>query len=364
MRAIVNHSIVNGTVHAPPSKSYMHRAIVCGLFSRGTTRIRNVLLSDDTETTLKLSEMMGADVRRGDDIEIKGPDELKAPSSEMNCHGSGTTLRIFTAISALTKGRCVLTGNESLRRRPLGDLLDGLRQLGADARSLSGNGLPPVEIYGQRFRGSTVRIRGDVSSQYVTGLLFACSRANEASTIELTTELESRPYVEMTLNIMRQFGVEAEPSYDWRNFSVPGNQEYQSQDYTVEGDFSSAAFLMAAGALTGRVKVRGLRNDSIQGDAEAVSLLKTMGLEVISGEDSFKVSHNEIQAIEIDASDIPDLVPVMTVMATQANGTTRIYNAGRLRLKECDRLAATSQELRKMGAEISESTDGLIVRGP
>ncbi|MFW9864134.1 MAG: 3-phosphoshikimate 1-carboxyvinyltransferase [Candidatus Thorarchaeota archaeon] len=355
---------MDGTVDAPPSKSYTHRAIICGLLSKGTTKLRNALFSDDTRTTLRISEMMGAEVRQEDDIEITGPDELKAPAFEMNCHGSGTTLRIFTALSALTSGKCVLTGNESLRRRPIGDLLDGLRQLDVDARSLGGNGLPPVEIRGQGIRGGIVRIRGDVSSQYVTGLLFACSKANKASKIELTTELESRPYVEMTLNVMSQFGAEAEPSNDWRKFSIPGNQDFQSQDYTIEGDFSSAAFLMAAGALTGSVKVKGLRMDSIQGDAAAVSLLKSMGLEIISGRDNFKVSHNEMQAIEIDASDIPDLVPVMTVLATQANGITKIYNAGRLRLKESDRLSTASQELRKMGAEITESRDGLTIRGP
>ncbi|MHA2209232.1 MAG: 3-phosphoshikimate 1-carboxyvinyltransferase [Candidatus Thorarchaeota archaeon] len=342
MRAIVHRSTIDGVVDAPPSKSYTHRAIVCGLLSSGTTRIRNPLLSDDTKTTLRISEMMGADVRRGNEIEISGISELKAPASEMDCYGSGTTLRIFTALSALASGRCMLTGDDTLRRRPIGDLIDGLRQLGVDAKSVGGNDRPPVEIRGRGLAGGSVRIRGDVTSQYITGLLFACSRAKEDSKIELTTKLESRSYVEMTLDIMRQFGAEAKPSDDWSQLIVPGNQEYQAQDYFVEGDFSSAAFLMAAGALTGKASVKGLRVES----------------------DSLTVNRNEIQAIDIDASDIPDLVPVMTVMATQANGTTRIYNAGRLRLKESDRLASTSQELRKMGAEIVESKDGLTIKGP
>lgn len=349
---------------APPSKSYTHRAIVCGLLSNGTTRIQNTLLSDDTKATLRISEMLGAEVHVGNDTDIIGPDVLKAPLSEMDCHGSGTTLRIFTALSALASGRCVLTGDATLRRRPIGNLLDGLRQLGAGAKSLGGNNLPPVEICGQDFTGGTVRIRGDVTSQYITALLFACSRAKSDTEIELTTELGSRPYVEMTLDVMRSFGAEARPSNDWRSFSVPGNQVYQSQDYSVEGDFSSAAFLLAAGALTGRVKVKGLRGDSIQGDAAAVGLFESMGVEISHDVDSFTASRNEIQAIEIDASHIPDLVPVMTVLATQSNGTTTIYNAGRLRFKESDRLSSTTQELRKMGAQITESSDGLTVRGP
>ncbi|MHA1939091.1 MAG: 3-phosphoshikimate 1-carboxyvinyltransferase [Candidatus Thorarchaeota archaeon] len=364
MRARVRRSIIHGAVEAPPSKSYTHRAMVCGLLSGGKTRIRNPLLSDDTETTLRISEMMGANVRRKNEIEITGPTELNAPTSEMDCHGSGTTLRIFTALSALTSGRCVLTGDDTLRRRPIEDLLEGLRQLGVDARSVGGNDRPPVEIRGQGLMGGTVRIRGDVTSQYITGLLFACSRAQEESKIELTTKLESRPYVEMTLDIMRQFGAAAEPSDDWSYFTVAGNQDYQIQNYTVEGDFSSAAFLMAAGALSGKVSVKGLRNDSVQGDAAVVRLLESMESQVRSSSEGYTISSNELEAIEIDASDIPDLVPVLTVLATQASGTTTIYNAGRLRLKESDRIASTSHELRKMGAKISESKDGLVITGP
>ncbi|MHA2119382.1 MAG: 3-phosphoshikimate 1-carboxyvinyltransferase [Candidatus Thorarchaeota archaeon] len=364
MRAIVHRSTIDGAVDAPASKSYTHRAMVSGLLSSGKTRIRNPLLSDDTITTLRISEMMGAEVHRGNDVEIIGPTVLKAPTSEIDCHGSGTTLRIFTALSALTSGRCLLTGDNTLRRRPIGDLLEGLRQLGVDAKSVGGNDRPPVEIRGKGLTGGTVRIRGDVSSQYITGLLFACSRAKGDSKIELKTKLESRPYVEMTLDIMHQFDADAEPSDDWSHLIIPGNQDYQAQDYSVEGDFSSAAFLLAAGALAGRVSVKGLRVDSVQGDAAVVRLLKTMESGVKPGKDSLTVLHNEIQAINIDASDIPDLVPVMAVLATQANGTTTIFNAGRLRLKESDRLASTSQELCKMGAEIIESEDGLAVKGP
>jgi 3-phosphoshikimate 1-carboxyvinyltransferase len=364
LRAIVRRSNIDGVVAAPSSKSYTHRAIVCGFLSNGTTKIRNPLFSDDTETTLRISEMLGADVRRGDFIEIKGPTELKAPKSEMDCRGSGTTLRIFTALSALTAGRCMLTGDDTLRRRPIGDLLDGLRQLGVKAKSVNGNDRPPVEVNGQRFSGGTVRIRGDVTSQYITGLLFTCSKANGDSRIELTTKMESRPYVEMTLDIMRRFNVEATPSSDWSHLTVPGNQKYESQEYSVEGDFSSAAFMMAAGSLAGSVKVTGLRNDSLQGDAAVVDLLKSMNSPVNFTSKGFTISTNELQAINIDASDIPDLVPVLTVLATQARGSTTIYNAGRLRFKESDRIASTSHELRKMGARIIESKDGLTIRGP
>lgn len=364
MRAIVHQSAIDGAVVAPPSKSYTHRAIVCGLLSNGTTSILNPLSSGDTKTTLAISEMMGAHVHWCDEIEITGPDELKAPASKMDCHGSGTTIRIFTALSALAAGKCVLTGDETLRRRPIGDLLEGLRQLGVDAKSLGNNDRPPVQIQGQGLIGGVVRIRGDVTSQYLSGLLFACSKAKGDSKIVLKTRLESRSYVEMTLNVMHQFGAVAEPADDWSSFTVAGNQDYQAKKYYVEGDFSSAAFLMAAGALAGRVRVKGLKLDSVQGDAAMVEILKSMESTVNIGKDSFAIKCNESQAIDIDVSDTPDLVPILTVLATQASGTTRICNAGRLRFKESDRLASTSKELRKMGAEIKESKDGLTVRGP
>lgn len=337
---------------------------MCGLLSSGTTRIRDPLFSDDTEITLRVSRMMGADVNMKDDIEITGPSELKAPPSEIDCHGSGTTLRIFTALSSLTSGTCLLTGDDTLRRRPMGDLLEALCKLGVDAKSVNGNDRPPVEIHGRGLTGGKTSIRGDVTSQYITGLLFACSRAKGDSRIELTTRLESRPYVEMTLGIMQQFGVAAVPSGDWSYFTVQGSQEYRPQEYVIEGDFSSAAFLMAAGALAGGVSVTGLRTDSVQGDAAIVDLLESMESSVRSGGEGFAIKSDELQAIDIDASDIPDLVPVLTVLATQARGTTSIYNAGRLRLKESDRIASTSQELRKMGARINESKDGLVVGGP
>ncbi len=308
--------------------------------------------------------MMGADVHREDEVKITGPSEIKAPKSEIDCHGSGTTLRIFTALSSLTTGRCLLTGDATLRRRPMGDLLEALCQLGVDAKSVNGNDRPPVEIHGRGLTGGKSSIRGDVTSQYITGLLFACSKAEGDSRIELTTQLESRPYVEMTLGTMQQFGVEAVPSGDWSYFTVQGSQEYRPQEYVIEGDFSSAAFLMAAGALAGGVRVTGLRNDSVQGDAAIVDLLESMESLVNSRGGGFTIKYNELQAIDIDATDIPDLVPVLTVLATQARGTTSIYNAGRLRLKESDRIASTSQELRKMGARISESKDGLFVSGP
>ncbi|MFX1483809.1 MAG: 3-phosphoshikimate 1-carboxyvinyltransferase [Promethearchaeota archaeon] len=364
MRAIVKRSTIEGTVKAPPSKSYTHRAIVCGLLSKGLTRVSNPLISDDTLATVNASRLMGAAITQSEAFEIQGPMELHAPESEIYCQGSGTTLRIFTALAALTKGKCVLTGDKTLQARPVGDLLDGLQQLDTPSRSVLGNGKPPIVVEGRGLKGGSVKIRGDVTSQYITGLLFACSRGDGNTEIEITTHLESRPYVEMTLDVMNLFGVSAMPSETWDHIEVPGSQEYLCPEYSVEGDFSSAAFLLAAGALAGKAKVTGLKMDSVQGDASMLEILHSMGIPVKKTEGSAVVRRSEIQSIDIDASQNPDLVPILSVLSTQAEGTTEIRRIGRLKLKESDRIFSVTQELRKMGASIEEIHEGLRIKGP
>ncbi|MHA1948846.1 MAG: 3-phosphoshikimate 1-carboxyvinyltransferase [Candidatus Thorarchaeota archaeon] len=364
MKAIVLKSDLKGVVQAPPSKSYTHRAIVCGLLTSGITRIFNPLFCEDTEASLRISKMLGANIERGEDLTIIGPKRLLAPSSEMNCEGSGTTLRIFTALSALTKSRCVLSGNKSLQARPMSELLQALEQLGVHAISVSGDGRPPVEVNGRGLNGGSVRIRGDVSSQYISGLLFACSKAENDTKIELTTQLESKPYVEMTLEVMRHFGVSATPTKNWSQILIPGNQIYKESNYRVPGDYSSAAFLLVAGAIAGSVRITGLEQESTQGDSRILSLLKKMGVSLEFIKDEIRINRSELISLEIDVSQIPDLVPILAVLASQAEGRTRIFNASRLQLKESNRLISTQDELRKMGAEISTTGDEMIIDGP
>ena len=364
MSVTISKSTIKGTIHAPPSKSYTHRALICGLLSSGQTIINNHLVCDDTSATLKLSRMMGAKINHNKNLTITGADPLRVPDIEMDCHGSGTTLRLFTAISALTDGRCVLTGDSSLLKRPIGELLDALYQLGIRASSINNNDRPPVEIYGNVIEGATVRIRGDISSQYISGLLFACSKGSNESTIEITTQLESQPYVEMTLEVMKHFGVTAEPSDNWEAINIPGNQNYRVSQYDVPGDYSSAAFLMVAGALAGKVKISGLRNDCLQGDAQVVGILEEIGISISHDESGITVSKSEPMPSNIDAANIPDLVPVLSVLASPAEGQTRIFNAKRLRYKESNRLTTITMELRKMGADLRETNDGIIIEGP
>jgi len=364
MRAIVQKSEIYGSIESPPSKSYTHRALVCALLSSETTRIRNSLLCDDTMVTLQFLELMGADVNIESDIVITGPNELVAPIQPMDCKESGTSLRFFTAISSLAKGVCVLTCAPSLQRRPISELISALNQLGIKSSSLKNDGRPPVEILGNASFGGSAEIRGDVSSQYISGLLLACAKGQVETRIKLTTHLESRPYVEMTLDVMEQFGVVVEPSEKWDSFSIPGEQEYRLSKYDIEGDYSSAAFLMVAGALTGQIQVNGLSKNTNQGDARIVTLLQEMGVSINSTRKGCIVNKSEPTSLDIDASNIPDLVPILAVLATISEGTTCIRNAKRLRYKESDRLAAITQELKKMGANISETEDAITIIGP
>jgi 3-phosphoshikimate 1-carboxyvinyltransferase len=364
MKAVVQKSYINGSIQAPPSKSYTHRALICALLSSGRTVIRNPLFCDDTRVTLRLSELMGGEVEYGHDLTVTGPEKLVAPSEQLYCEESGTSLRVFTAISALVPGKCILDGGYRLRMRPISELLSTLNQLGVTAKSLKGDGRPPVEVLGGQFAGGTARIRGDITSQYITGLLLACAKAKNETNLKLETHLESRPYVEMTLEVMRRFGVFAEPADNWANITIPGQQEYRVSEYSIEGDFSSAAFALVAGAIAGAIEVRGLRDDTNQGDAKIVGLLQSMGVGICPAHDSYFVSRSEPNAVDIDASDVPDLVPVLAVLATKSNGMTRLFNAARLRYKESNRLATISQELRKMGARIDETDDGITIRGP
>ncbi len=364
MKVGISACDVAGTVKAPPSKSYTHRALACALLANGKSRIRNPLRCDDTAATMRLCEKFGAEITGHGDLGVRGAEQLVAPAGVLDCGGSATTLRFFTAISAIASGSSVLTGNESLRKRPVGELLDALKQLGASASSKGGNGMPPIVVGGGGIRGGTARIRGDVSSQFISALLLACPRASHESVIELTTVPGSMPYVEMTMDVLSSFGVGISSTSGLRRFDVQGRQDFSPADYRVEGDFSSAAIMLAAGALAGQVNVSGLRFDSRQGDKKIVDILRDMGAAVKVGNDVVTVERGAIRATDIDASHIPDLVPVCAALATQARGVTRITNAGRLQLKESARLSSITTELRKMGAKIEESEDGLVIRGP
>ena len=355
-----------GTVRAPPSKGYTHRAVIAASMADGMSRISDPLWCDDTLATAHACAALGAcvEMRKAGWV-VEGDTRVRTPDEVIDCRDSASTMRFLTPVAALAPAVTVLMGGTSLSRRPMGPLLDALLQLGAECRSLKGDGHPPLIVLGGGISGGRASMVGNVSSQFVSGLLFACPLAKSDVMLGLTTELESRPYVRMTLDAIERFGIDVEASDDMRDYRVPSAQSYRPGDYAVPGDYSSAAFLLAAAALTNStIRVTNLKDRTVQGDRAIVDILASMGANVKTSEDSVEVHGGDLKGVQIDARDTPDLVPVCAVLACYAKGRTEIRGAERLRTKESDRIAALSSGLRKMGARVRELEDGLVVDDP
>ncbi|MHA1771569.1 MAG: 3-phosphoshikimate 1-carboxyvinyltransferase [Candidatus Thorarchaeota archaeon] len=364
MKVVVSRSQIDGTVKAPPSKSYMHRMIVGGLLSSGTTQIHNPLYCDDTIATISAASAMGAVIKKDDPTCIESTGILRAPSRPVDCRGSGTTLRFFTALAAIVEGKTALTGDKTLMRRPMGALVSALKQLGIRPRTINTREASLIEIVGTSVRGGEVEIPGNISSQFISALLFIAPKRKNGLTIDILNGLESQPYVQITLDSLGLFGISAEHADDWSRIHVDGDQEYSACNCHIEGDYSSAAFLFAAGVLAGKVCVTGLNSNSYQGDAAILDVLRLMGAEVEQSSNSFCTGKSELSSVKIDVNQIPDLIPILTVLASQAKGTTMLYGIRRLRWKESDRIASLLTELRKMGVRIETVGDAFKIEGP
>jgi len=352
---------LTGRVEASPSKSYTHRAVIAATLARGESRIIRPLISDDIAATMEACSSFGAQMKREkEDLVISGTCNLRAPTKPINCRGSASTIRFLAPVAALAEGKTVLTGSPRLKKRPIKPLMEALEQLGVKCGSTKG--FPPVSIFGGGIGGGHASLVGNVSSQYVSGLLFACPLAQDDTQIDLTTPLESKPYVKLTMSILEKHDIKIDVSEDCRSFRIPGRQSYSTRDHLVPGDFSSAAFLMAAAAITqSKITLDNLPKNLP--DSKIIHILERMNARVQVNGDSVEVDGGELKAVDIDARDIPDLVPPCAVLACFSEGETRIYNAKRLRIKESDRLEALSSELRKMGAEIVGARDGLRIKG-
>ncbi|MDL5361068.1 3-phosphoshikimate 1-carboxyvinyltransferase [Halalkalicoccus sp. NIPERK01] len=377
MDVTITRSSLRGTARAPPSKSYTHRAILAAGYSSGAL-VYDPLDSADPRATARAVEAFGGDVSETDDgLEVEGfagrPD---VPADVIDCGNSGTTMRLVTGTAALADGITVLTGDGSLRSRPQGPLLDAIGQLGGRAESTRGNGQAPLVIEGP-VSGGEVSIPGDVSSQYITALLMAGAVTEEGIEIDLETELKSAPYVDITLEVLNEFGVEAEPidaeggavrSAGASGFRVPGNQSYEPYDgeYHVPGDFSSISYLVAAGVLAAEegLTVRGAQ-PSAQGDTAIVDVVERMGgtVEWDCENGLIEASKSDLSGITVDVGDTPDLLPTIATLGAVADGETRITNCEHVRYKETDRVSAMAAELAKLGASVEESEDELVVHG-
>jgi 3-phosphoshikimate 1-carboxyvinyltransferase len=364
----IRPSSVAGDTKAPASKSYSHRAILAAGYADGA-RIVDPLLSADTRATARAVEAFGGGVSEsGTDLEVTGFDGSPAtPSDVLDCANSGTTIRLVAATAALAGGATVLTGDESLRSRPQEPLLDAIGQLGGRAESTRRNGQAPL-VVGGAITGGRAVIPGDVSSQFVTALLMAGAVTDRGIDVDLTTELKSAPYVEITREVLAEFGVDTLDRES--GFSVPGRQRYAPAggSYSVPGDFSSISYLLAAGVLAGEggegVTIEGA-HPSAQGDTAIVDIVGEMGGDVdwdqVAG--VLTARRSELDGVTVDVGDTPDLLPTIAVLGAAADGTTRIENAEHVRYKETDRVAAMADALERLGASVEEERDSLTIHG-
>jgi len=355
-----------GEVSAPPSKAYTHRMLIAALLSNGTSKISNPLISDDTKATLRAVKVFGAETELLENCwTIRGVELLRTPKNPINCGESGVTLRFMIPVATLASGSTIFTFGSSLERRPIAPLLQSLKQLGTESYLQLKEGSSLVRIHGGGIRGGKTSIRGDISSQFISGLLFACPKAKEDTEIAVTTPLESSSYVQMTMDVLIKHEIGVSASNDFTQLKIHSNQNYSPCNHQVPGDFSSAAFLVAAAAVTSsKVRVKNLDYHTIQGDKAILDILEKMGSEVRTDDKFVEVEGGQLNAVDVDAKDIPDLVPVCAVLACYSKGITKIYNAKRLRYKESDRLNSLGAELKKMGAEIFVKEDSLIIKGP
>jgi len=358
MKASFNGGYLNGKVSPPPSKSHTHRAIFLASMARGRSTVSNALISEDTLATIRASEAMGAEIEHHcSNIVIDGGN-LSAPSETVDAMNSGTTMRIFSGLASMFDVPVRITGDESLQKRPMRPLLNALSQMGV--KCSSNDGKPPVEIKGGNI-GGIVHIEGNISSQFITSLLLVSPMLPNNSEIVIEGKMVSEPYLDVTTSMMKKFG--ATVSKNGQRFNVKGNTGYVPFDYKVPADFSSAAFPLVAGALKGSVTVVGLDLEDPQGDRKIIEILRDAGADISVKDDSITVEKGELHCLDLNIGDVPDLFPILAVLFSTANGTTRLYGAPQLKFKESDRIKTTVAMLTAIGADIEGTDDGCIIKG-
>ncbi len=361
---------IEGEVNLPGSKSLSNRALLIAALAEGTTKITNLLDSDDTRHMLNALQKLGVDYTLSEDrteCVVTGngdPFETDRPL-ELFLGNAGTAMRPLTAALTLGRGEYLLTGEPRMKERPIGHLVDALCQAGAQIAYLENDGYPPLKIHANGLKGGAVEIDGSISSQFLTALLMAAPMAQEDMTITIVGELVSKPYIDITLDIMQRFGVEV-VNEGYQRFIVKAGQRYKALDhFMVEGDASSASYFLAAAAIKGgRVKVTGIGKNSVQGDVKFADVLEKMGANVEWAEDYIAVSRGELHAIDMDFNHIPDAAMTIATTALFADGTTTLRNIYNWRVKETDRLHAMATELRKVGATVEEGEDYLTITPP
>jgi 3-phosphoshikimate 1-carboxyvinyltransferase len=363
---------VDGEINLPGSKSLSNRALLLAALAKGTTTLSNLLDSDDIRHMLNALKKLGVKYQLSTDkkccvVEGLGRAFNTAEQGvlELFLGNAGTAMRPLCAALCLGQGEYLLTGEARMFERPIGSLVDALKQAGANITYLKDENYPPLKIKGTGLQGGKIQIDGSVSSQFLTAFLMSAPMATQETTIEIVGELVSKPYIKITLQIMQDFGVEVEND-NYQRFVIKAGQTYTAPgDYLVEGDASSASYFLAAGAIAGgSIKVTGIGKKSVQGDIQFADVLEAMGANIEWGDDYIKASKGELKAIDMDMNHIPDAAMTIAVAALFAQGTTKIRNVYNWRVKETDRLYAMATELRKVGATVVEGHDFIEVTPP
>lgn len=360
-------SKLKGNITIPPSKSISHRAVICAALAEGCSTIENIILSEDIKVTLDGMKSMGATVQVCADetnagthtLRIQGSPQQQTSARTIDCGESGSTLRFLIPLACRTGEEMTFTGKGKLVERPLNVYYDIFDEQGINYSH--DHGRLPLTVQGILKPGN-YKLKGNISSQFITGLMFVLPVLAGDSTLEITTELESQGYVDLTIQTLRQFGIAIDHS-DYRKFMIQGNQHYQCADYRVEGDYSQAAFWLAAGSLGADMACHDLNPHSLQGDRVIVDILRRMNTDLRHEQNSVQALPSATTGTTIDVAQCPDLVPILAVVGCLSRGTTRIVNAARLRIKESDRLKAITTELNKLGAHIREGEDSLTIEG-
>jgi 3-phosphoshikimate 1-carboxyvinyltransferase len=365
-------SRASGSIRLPGSKSISNRTLLLAALAHGTTDIHDLLASDDVERMLDALKALGVNLKQTGELDwqVEGTaGAFPVKEADLFMGNAGTAIRPLTAALALSNGSYRLSGVPRMHERPIGDLVDGLRQAGAHIEYLGNEGYPPLQIRPAAIHtGEPIKIRGDVSSQFLTALLMALPLTGKQAVIEVVGELISKPYIEITLNLMAQFGVQVQRE-GWQRFTLPANSTYKSPGKIyVEGDASSASYFLAAGAIAnGPVRVEGINANSIQGDIRFTEALAQMGAQIRFGDNWVEASaplSGKVQGLDLDCNHIPDAAMTLATAALFADGPTRLRNIASWRVKETDRLSAMATELRKVGATVEEGHDYIVITPP
>jgi len=360
MNCRVEKSEISGKIVCPSNKSYTHRAIFLASLAIDKSIIKNILRSGDTNATINACKNFGVEIKdMGDNITVTSGSVLKLHSNTIDAANSGTTIRIATAISALANDKIVLTGDSSLKKRPMQPLLDALESLGAKCSSSNGN--PPISVSGE-IKGGEIKIPGNISSQFISALMITAPKLENGLILNIQGKLVSKPYIDATITMMKKFGVEVETKSTYKKYIIP-EQNYKATTVTIPSDFSSLALLLSAAVLLGEnLTIKVSTGSMPQADEAIIDILEIMGVVITLDKNTIKIkSPEKLDGGKFDLSDSPDLIPAIAILALKTSKPIEIFNVEHARYKETDRIAMIARELTKLGIKVVEKKDGLIL---